>query len=268
MVAIPDVGRVLREGHPEDIALFDHDFEQEIASFAGHLERCYTHLLDILNLPEEQKPPERLSVAAYLLDAANSLLAAYSVLRLGYPVQALDLARRVVELTSVAVYVSDRPSAARGPQLYKLKPSKCVQYAKKHMPRIGQAYGFFSIFDHAHSAMLAIQPVFDSAPNTKQLAFPIGPFSVRERRPLFKLVALRLLASVHNLEGVVEMVLFWDLHRPKRYWVPVDNHIEYRPIAEELSCETSTASELERVGKAIQLEIERYKAAIGQERHR
>lgn len=266
MVAILDVQRVLREGHTEDIALFDQEFERETTAFAAHLERSYAHLLDVLTLPEEEKPPQKLTIVAYLLDAANSLMAAYGTLRYGYPVQAMDLARRIVELTSVAAYVSDKPSAARGPRLYKLKPSKCVQYAKRHMPRIGQAYGLFSTFDHAHSAMLPIQPVFDSAPSTKQLAFPLGPFSVGERRPLFKLVSFRLLASAHNLEGVIEMLLFWSLKRPKRYWVAVEKHIEYRPIAEELECEASTAGELDRVGRAIQLELERFKATFVQEK--
>lgn len=264
MTDIPDIGRVLKEGHPADIEVFDREFEEVASSFASHLQRCYVHFADVLTLPEEQKSPQKLTVATYLLDAANSLMAAWGVLRFGYPVQALDLARRVVELTSVAVYVSDKPSAARGPQLYKLIPSKCVGYAKRHMRHVGQAYGFFSIFDHAHSAMLGIQPVFGSSSDTKTVALPLGPFSVSEREPLFKMASLRLLSSAHNLEGVVEMLLFWSLKRPKRYWVAVGNHIEYRPTAEELMCEASTAEALEVVGKAVEHKLDRYKTMLSQ----
>lgn len=257
MLTVPQVISIIKSGHPHDVQAFDGEFEADIESFAAHLSRCYFHLHDVLTAPENEKPPHTILMASYLLDGTNSLMAGFSALRQGYPIQGLDLARRVVETTSVAVYVSDNPSIATGPKLYQLSPSKSVKHAKKHMRHVGQAYGFFSQFDHAHSAIFAVHPLFSGSDRRQQAGFPLGPCSVGDKRPLFTIACLRLLTSAHNLEGVVEMLLFWTLRGQKRYWVPVENRIEYRPIDEEVQCESRTAARLQEANSGIEDELKK-----------
>lgn len=240
----------MKHEHDQDLKGFDEAFSADIAAFVEHLQRSFGHLVEIIqakNTGERQHWP---MAALYLWDATRSLAAAFTVLRQGYPVQGLDLARRLVESSAIAVYICDHPTIVKDERLTKLDPGKCVSYAKRHMPNIGRSYGFSSLFDHAHSAMIALLPSEEN--HGTEMFYPVGPSSVSHQRTLFHFALLRILADAHNLNGVIEMLFFRGLSAPKRFWTSVEKEIHYRPIEEERLCETDTARKLEEVGALME----------------
>jgi hypothetical protein len=249
-----EVLQAIRGRNEDQLTSFDHEFVHETLSFAAHTARTYVNLGRILGSSDTVHPSHWFLTAVYMLDSVNSLVAAFTVLRLGYPVQALDLVRRVIETTCVAVYICDHPAVISNRKLSKLPAGECVSYARKHLPNVGRPYGTFSFFDHPHSAMLTpwLAPELDGRP---KLEYPLGPSPLKGRPSLFRFAALQLIASAHNVEGATEMLFFPGVEEPKRFWVPAAKGIEYSPIPEELECERQTVSALERLEPSLRQEL-------------
>jgi hypothetical protein len=249
-----DVLRGIRGENKDHLTSFDSEFVQQTSLFAVHAARTYIKLRAILVTSAEPRPPHWFLAATYMLDAVNSLVVAFTGLRSGYPVQALDLLRRVIETTCVAVYICDHPKVISDPKLTKLSAGRCVSYARKHLPNIGRPYGTFSFFDHAHSAMLTPFSTMDSGGKPK-LGYPLGPSPLQERRSLFRFAVLQIVAHAHNVEGVTEMLFFSGLETQKRFWIPAAKGIEYHPIPEERQCEQETISALHQLEPVLRQEL-------------
>jgi hypothetical protein len=248
-----EVLRGIRGEDKERLRSFDSGFEQETSLFAVHVARTYTNLGAILASSPTPRPSHWFLAATYMLDAANSLVSAFTCVRGGYPVQALDLVRRVIETSCVAVYICDHPRMIYDPKLTKVSAGQCVSYARKHLRNVGRPYGTFSFFDHPHSAMLT--PFLTTDSGNLKLGYPLSPSPLHERRSLFRFATLQLVAHAHNVEGVTEMLFFSGLGEPKRFWVPAANGIQYQPIPEERECERKTQAALKQLEPALTQEL-------------
>ncbi len=252
MIADKELIDLLLHEKTDDLRRFDEQLGDCTNTLVAHVRRSYEKLEQVIAKPQRPGREHWSLAALYLWEAATSLMAAYGTLRQGYPIQALDLGRRLVEATAVAVWICDHPKRALDKDFTKVKPSACVSYAKRHMPNVGRSYGFSTLFDHAHSALM--MPFRTPSQPTTAL-YQLGPLSVKERPGLFRLAALRLLSDSHNLEGVIEMLFYHGLEGAKRFWVEVETHIEYRPIPEEQECEKATLAALEGANLAFEAEL-------------
>jgi hypothetical protein len=256
-----EVLRGIRGENVDQLSTFDAEFMKETSSFSAHAGRTYINLRAILATSAKPRPCHWFLAGTYMLDATNTLVAAFTGLRSGYPIQAMDLLRRVIETSCAAVYICDHPKVISDPKLTKLSAGKCVSYARKHLPNVGRPYGTFSFFDHPHSAMLTPFSTTDIGGKPK-LGYPLGPSPLKERQSLFRFAVLQLLAHAHNVEGVTEMLFFSGLEGEKRFWVPGSDGIEYAPIPEERDCEQQTVLALRRLEPILSQELLRTRSGV------
>ncbi len=249
-----EVLQTIRGEEQDRLASFDSKFVHETSSFVAHTARTCAKLSAILASSDKPRPYHWFLAATYMLDAVNSLVTAFMVSRSGFPVQALDLLRRVIETTCAGVYICDHPKVVSDPQLTRLSPGRCVSYARKHLPNVGRPYGTFSFFDHPHSAMLTPFLTVDVGGKPK-IVYPLGPSPLQERRSLFRFAVLQIAAHAHNVEGVTEMLFFSGLEGQKRFWVPAGNGLQYDPIEEERRCEQETVSALQQLEAILKQEL-------------
>ena len=251
---IDEVVQVIRGKNEDQLGSFDSAFMVESPLFAAHAARTYANPSAILSTGTKPRPSHWFLAATYMLDAVNSLVAAFIDLRSGYPVQALDLLRRVIETTCVAVYICDHRELISDPKLTKLSAGQCVSYARKHLLNVGRTYGTFSFFDHPHSAMLA--PFLSPDANGKpKLGYPLGPSPLEGRRSLFRFAVLQLVAHAHNAEAVTEMLFFSGLAGQRRFWASGAEGIHYDPIPEERQCEQETVSALRQLEPILKQDL-------------
>jgi hypothetical protein len=83
-----------------------------------------------------------------LWQAANTLVAGYQSIRVGFPVEAIVIARHAVELQAVALAFFMDPKNFTEYQKGDLKATDCISIAKGVLPEFGKHYGVLSEIAH------------------------------------------------------------------------------------------------------------------------
>lgn len=208
----------LNRDAPRIASSFDRVCGAELEAMSRVLSLAMTHLfVGMRTLDADNKT--RWFCFHILFNAAQSFSAGVALLRDGYRLQPGILVRSILETVSAALHLMMNPGDVTKFESGELSSQKAVSSAKKIVPPLGQAYGFFS--DHfAHIG----------APH--QMLQSHSPYESRQDEDLdFNLMCLKW--SIWLIYVVTEL-LFFDRLPSSRYWKKVGpNQYAYAPSMKE-----------------------------------
>lgn len=129
--------------------LFDNLYRDQTHSFADDLGHCFELLIHKIDRKDALSIPEPLWCAYMLLwQAANTLVAAYQSIRVGFPVEAIVITRHALELQALALQLFLEPGKLKRFKNGSLGPTRCITAVKKIFPNFGKQYGLLSDIAH------------------------------------------------------------------------------------------------------------------------
>lgn len=211
--------------------LFDNVYRENTNAFADDLGHCFELLIQKIDREDALSVPEPLWRAYMLLwQAANTLIAAYQSIRVGFPVEAIVVVRHAMELQALALAFFREPETYTKFKKGDLKATVCVSIAKTLLPDFGKQYGMLSDLAHPSDKFVGTHLHQESDDKVTLLigaGLPDGkPRLVREAvtRMLIQVVEnqsalLHASAELFSLEGVKE----------PHYWKKVSEGIAWNP---------------------------------------
>ena len=161
----------------------------------------------------------RIIVTRIILNSLNTFLAAVTVLRNGYYLQASILVRSIFETTSTALYLIINPSDLKKFQDGNLETRTVNLQIKKIFPSLVKLYGLFSnTFVHISPLYSELHPLQTYKQPTEELNANID----------------FLRASIWFVDVVVDL-LFSDVKDNLKYWKYIEPHKFIYKSSEEMS---------------------------------
>ena len=132
--------------------LFDNVYRENTNALADDLGHSFELLIKRIDKEEAMSIPEPLWQAYMLLwQAANTLIAGYQSIRVGFPVEALVIARHAMEMQALALAFFLDSKNFTDFKKGDLKATDCISRVKGVFPDFGKQYGILSEIAHPSS---------------------------------------------------------------------------------------------------------------------
>jgi len=129
--------------------LFDNVYRENTNALADDLGHTFELLIRKIDHKDAMSVPEPLWTAYMLLwQAANTLVAGYQSIRVGFPVEATVIARHAMELQALALALVLEPKNFTEYKKGDLKATDCISRVKGLFPDFGKQYGILSEIAH------------------------------------------------------------------------------------------------------------------------
>jgi len=212
-------------------ALFDNVYREITFSVTDDIARCFELLIAQIDDPEALSIPDALWHAYLTLwQAANSLLAAYQSIRVGFPVEAVVIVRHVFELEALALCLFLEPKSFDRFKKRRLKATGCITTAKRLFPDFGRQYGILSDIAHPTMGLLGTYLHEDESGQVIHLVgagLPDGePRLIRGALTRLLLNLVELQASY--LDACTEAICLKGVTAPQ-YWQKTEKGVMWNP---------------------------------------
>ncbi len=212
--------------------LFDNIYRENTQAFADDLGSCFELLIHRIDREDALSIPEPLWHAYMLLwQAANTLIAAYQSIRVGFPVEAIVIVRHAQELQALALTLFLEPGLFDDFKKEKLEAMDCISRVKKVFPDFGMQYGLLSSLAHPTAKFLGthLHQEGDKVILLVGAGLPDGkPRLVRDA------VTRMLIQVVENqsalLHASIELISLKEVAEPQ-YWRKTGEDIAWNPSA-------------------------------------
>lgn len=206
------------KGCSQEIATrFDELFSGEMESFATEMTSTFSILQKARNYTKQPGASEIDHNSVMILwSKANSLISAFELVRRGYIVEPLILARHALEGAAVVVDILKSPQKLSKFFSQKYKSTGAISVAKEVIPIFGKIYGGLSD-NLVHIGLLSCMPQWGMGPNfgIQSLFLGGGIDENRIEDYVIVLCSLDLCTDVFNT--IVEYSLFKFVDSP-RFW--------------------------------------------------
>jgi hypothetical protein len=230
--------------------LFDNVYRENTNALADDLGHIFELLIRKIDHKDAMSIPEPLWHAYMLLwQAANTLVAGYQSIRVGFPVEAVFIARHAMELQAVAVAFFLDPKNFTEYQKGDLKATDCVSRVKGVLPEFGRQYGVLSEISHPSAKFFGthLHKDGDNVILLVGAGLPGGkPRLIREA------VTRMLIQVIENqsaiLHASVELIFLDEVAEPN-YWKKGPEGISWAPSLAVRERWTQRSEDLERLLK-------------------
>jgi len=199
----------LKRDAPGIAESFDNLFTDDMNALGG----IYGEVAGILLHGLKKGSDTQQECPIVLLNALNTYFGAVNLFRSGHRLESLMLMRMLVESIAVTLHLKSNPEAMKSFQAGQLKSTKCISFAKKILPPLGELYGYLSdTVNHVHELHRKFNP--------------LSKYTERDEAVSANFGYLRLLIW---LLYVSSEFIFYDLISAPRYWEQFDKGYKYNP---------------------------------------
>jgi hypothetical protein len=210
--------------------LFDNVYRENTNALADDLGHTFELLIRKIDHKEAMSIPEPLWFAYMLLwQAANTLVAGYQSIRVGFPVEAIVIARHAMEMQALALAFFLEPENFTEYQKGNLKATDCISRVKGLYPEFGRQYGILSEIAHPSAKFFPthLQKDGDNAILLIGAGLPDG------KPRLIRAAVTRMLIQVIELQSAllhasVELISLDEVAEPN-YWRKAPGGILWDP---------------------------------------
>lgn len=211
--------------------LFDNTYRENTQAFGDDLGSCFELLIQRIDREDALKIPEPLWYAYMLLwQAANTLVAAYESIRVGFPVEAIVIVRHAQELQALALTLFLEPTSFADFKKGDFEATDCISRVKKIFPDFGKQYGLLSGLAHPTAKFVGTHLHQES---DDKVVLLVGAGLPGGKPRLVRDAVTRMLIQVVEgqsalLHASIELVSLNDVAEPQ-YWEKTAEGIAWNP---------------------------------------
>jgi hypothetical protein len=212
--------------------LFDNVYREHTDALTDDLGHSFELLIKRIDTKDVMSVPEPLWQAYMLLwQAANTLIAGYQSIRVGFPVEALVIARHAMELQALALAFFLNPKNFTEFKKGELKATDCISRVKGLFPEFGKQYGILSEIAHPSAKFI---PAFLHKDEDKVMLLVGAGLPDGKPRLIREAVTRMLIQVIENqsaiLHASIELISLDEVAEP-RYWKKVSGGVSWSPSA-------------------------------------
>jgi hypothetical protein len=165
-------------------------------------------------------------------EAANSMMAAYQLVRHGYWEESLFVVRHALEIVALSVHLWQKPEIQDLFRKNKWDPKKSIGPAGKILPNISRVWGHLS--DHLHpGASLLFRGYLNREREDGRATYTLGGGMYPENEFYFRHAIRDILACGSWLHAAAELA-FARYVPNRRFWRIEDDVAQWQPVEDEL----------------------------------
>lgn len=217
---------------PELHKKFDDNHKSEIRELAEYVSKIYVILGRVLNCAAQSKITDvEFAITMLLWRGVNSIIASFELIRSGYGIEPLVVARNALETCTTAIDFYKNPKKFEVFQKKKYKSSKSIDEAKKVIPAIGKFYGALTNF-YSHISLFSSYPLYNEDDTGAAFLATGGVYGEDNEFNLnMNLSLISFLLSIYLAS--VEYI-FFKFCKKSEFWRSDNiNKLKFNPIKEE-----------------------------------
>lgn len=237
-----------KETIPEVHRKFDSSHWHEIEELAEYTEKVYIILAKVMNSQKQNTVSDlEFNIAMLLWRGMNTIIASCELIRGGYGIEPLVVARNALETSATALDLLLNPGKYKDFKRQKYKSSNAISVASNIIPIFGKFYGILSN-NYSHIAFSSSYPQYYK--NEKGVVILISGGMYGEENKHYLNLNLSLVGTLQSVFLAVTEFIFFKYCDSPQLWERIDNELRFK----------STSAEALRHLRRIGLLIESIKA--------
>jgi hypothetical protein len=220
-----------KETVPEVHKKFDSSHWHEIEELAEYCEKVYIILAKVMN-NQKQNAVNNLefNIALLLWRGMNTIIASFDLIRGGYGIEPLVVARNALETSATALDLALNQGKYKDFKRKKYKSSNAISVASKIIPIFGQFYGILSN-NYSHIAFSSSYPQYYK--DEKGVVILISGGMYGEENKYYLNLNLCLVGTLQSVFLAVTEFIFFKYCDSPQLWERIDDELRFKGTSGE-----------------------------------